>query len=99
MGIGFRSAYQHGNARHRTQLARFGEVKRGGIGIASVGEVTQDIAREQKPPAIEGAAVINTVIFRQSSRQSGAAQGRCRAERQRRPVYRLATSCNQQGLT
>ena len=56
------------------QLARFGEVKRGGIGIASVGEINQEIAKENRLPAIEG-ALINTVISGSPADKAGIKKG------------------------
>jgi serine protease Do/serine protease DegQ len=73
VGIGF-AVPTNMAMRVMEQLARFGEVKRGGIGIAAVGEVNQEIAREQKLPAIEG-AVINTVISGSPADKAGLKRG------------------------
>lgn len=97
VGIGF-AVPTNMAMRVMDQLARFGEVKRGGIGIAAVGEVTQDIAKEQKLPAIEG-AVINTVISGSPADKAGLRKGDVVLNANGRPVRTGYDLRNQQGLT
>ena len=97
VGIGF-AVPTNMAMRVMDQLARFGEVKRGGIGIAAVGEVTWDIAKEQKLPAIEG-AVINTVISGSPADKAGLRKGDVVLNANGRPVRTGYDLRNQQGLT
>jgi Do/DeqQ family serine protease len=80
------------------QLAKFGEVKRGGIGIAAVGEVNQEIAKENKLPTIEG-AVINTVIGGSPADKAGLKKGDVVTAVNGRPVRTGYDLRNQQALT
>jgi Do/DeqQ family serine protease len=73
VGIGF-AVPTNMTMRVMDQLAKFGEVKRGGIGIFAIGEVNQEIAKENKLPAIEG-AVINTVIGGSPADKAGLKKG------------------------
>jgi len=97
VGIGF-AVPTNMAMRVMDQLARFGEVKRGGIGIAAVGEVNQEIAKEQKLPAIEG-AVINTVISGSPADKAGLKKGDVVLHANGRAVRTGYDLRNQQGLT
>ena len=97
VGIGF-AVPTNMAMRVMDQLARFGEVKRGGIGIAAVGEVNQEIAREQKLPTIEG-AVINTVISGSPADKAGLKKGDVVLSANGRAVRTGYDLRNQQGLT
>jgi len=72
VGIGF-AVPTNMAMRVMDQLARFGEVKRGGIGIASVGEINQEIAKENRLPAIEGALRRIMWVIKQSFFHGGTA--------------------------
>ncbi len=97
VGIGF-AVPTNMAMRVMDQLARFGEVKRGGIGIAAVGEVNQEIAREQRLPAIEG-AVINTVISGSPADKAGVKKGDVVVSANGRAVRTGYDLRNQQALT
>lgn len=97
VGIGF-AVPTNMAMRVMDQLAKFGEVKRGGIGIAAVGEVNQDIAKENKLPAIEG-AVINTVIGGSPADKAGLKKGDVVTAVNGRPVRTGYDLRNQQALT
>jgi Do/DeqQ family serine protease len=97
VGIGF-AVPTNMAMRVMDQLARFGEVKRGGIGIAAVGEVNQEIAKENKLPAIEG-AVINTVIGGSPADKAGLKKGDVVTAVNGRPVRTGYDLRNQQALT
>lgn len=97
VGIGF-AVPTNMAIRVMDQLARFGEVKRGGIGIAAVGEVNQEIAKEQKLPAIEG-AVINTVISGSPADKAGLKKGDVVVTANGRNVRTGYDLRNVQGLT
>ena len=97
VGIGF-AVPTNMAMRVMDQLARFGEVKRGGIGIAAVGEVNQEIAKEQKLPSIEG-AVINTVISGSPADKAGLKKGDVVLSANGRAVRTGYDLRNQQGLT
>ncbi len=97
VGIGF-AVPTNMAMRVMDQLARFGEVKRGGIGIAAVGEVNQEIAKEQKLPAIEG-AVINTVISGSPADKAGLKKGDVVVTANGRNVRTGYDLRNVQGLT
>ncbi|MEO7279833.1 MAG: Do family serine endopeptidase [Casimicrobium sp.] len=97
VGIGF-AVPTNMAMRVMDQLARFGEVKRGGIGIAAVGEVNQEIAREHKLPAIEG-AVITTVITGSPADKAGLKKGDVVLHANGRAVRTGYDLRNQQGLT
>ncbi|HPV24221.1 MAG TPA: PDZ domain-containing protein, partial [Casimicrobium sp.] len=97
VGIGF-AVPTNMAMRVMDQLSRFGEVKRGGIGIAAVGEVNQEIAKEQRLPAIEG-AVINTVISGSPADKAGVRKGDVVVSANGRPVRTGYDLRNQQALT
>lgn len=97
VGIGF-AVPTNMAMRVMDQLARFGEVKRGGIGIAAVGEVNQEIAKEQKLPAIEG-AVINTIISGSPADKAGLRKGDVVVAANGRNVRTGYDLRNVQGLT
>ena len=97
VGIGF-AVPTNMAMRVMDQLAKFGEVKRGGIGIAAVGEVNQEIAKEQKLPTIEG-AVINTVISGSPADKAGLKKGDVVLGANGRAVRTGYDLRNQQGLT
>jgi Do/DeqQ family serine protease len=97
VGIGF-AVPTNMAMRVMDQLAKFGEVKRGGIGIAAVGEVNQEIAKENKLPAIEG-AVINTVIGGSPADKAGLKKGDVVTAVNGRPVRTGYDLRNQQALT
>lgn len=97
VGIGF-AVPTNMAMRVMDQLSRFGEVKRGGIGIAAVGEVTQEIAREHRLPAIEG-AVINTVISGSPADKAGLKKGDVVTVANGRSVRTGYDLRNVQGLT
>jgi serine protease Do/serine protease DegQ len=97
VGIGF-AVPTNMAMRVMDQLSRFGEVKRGGIGIAAVGEVNQEIAKEQRLPAIEG-AVINTVISGSPADKAGVKKGDVVVSANGRPVRTGYDLRNQQALT
>ncbi|TAG78504.1 MAG: Do family serine endopeptidase [Betaproteobacteria bacterium] len=97
VGIGF-AVPTNMAMRVMDQLAKFGEVKRGGIGIAAVGEVNQEIAKENKLPAIEG-AVINTVIGGSPADKAGLKKGDIVTAVNGRPVRTGYDLRNQQALT
>lgn len=97
VGIGF-AVPTNMAARVMDQLARFGEVKRGGIGIVAVAEVNQDIAKEQRLPAIEG-AVITTVISGSPADKVGIKKGDVVIAANGRPVRTGYDFRNQQALT
>lgn len=97
VGIGF-AVPTNMAMRVMDQLSKFGEVKRGGIGIAAVGEVNQEIAKENKLPAIEG-AVINTVIGGSPADKAGLKKGDIVTAVNGRPVRTGYDLRNQQALT
>ncbi len=97
VGIGF-AVPTNMAMRVMDQLSRFGEVKRGGIGIAAVGEVNQDIAKENKLASIEG-AVINTVIGGSPADKAGLKKGDVVTAVNGRPVRTGYDLRNQQALT
>jgi Do/DeqQ family serine protease len=97
VGIGF-AVPTNMAMRVTDQLAKFGEVKRGGIGIFAVGEVTQEIAKENRLPAIEG-AVINTVISGSPADKAGLKKGDVVTGVNGRPVRTSYDLRNQQALT
>lgn len=97
VGIGF-AVPTNMAIRVMDQLARFGEVKRGGIGIAAVGEVNQEIAKENKLASIEG-AVINTVIGGSPADKAGLKKGDVVTAVNGRPVRTGYDLRNQQALT
>jgi Do/DeqQ family serine protease len=97
VGIGF-AVPTNMAMRVMDQLARFGEVKRGGIGIAQVGEVNQEIAKENKLAAIEG-AVITTVIGGSPADKAGLKKGDVVTAVNGRPVRTGYDLRNQQALT
>ncbi len=97
VGIGF-AVPSNMAMRVTEQLARFGEVRRGGIGIAAVSEVTQEIAREQRLPAIEG-AVIAAVISGSPAERAGIRRGDVVVAANGRPVRTGYDLRNQQALT
>ena len=97
VGIGF-AVPTNMAMRVMDQLAKFGEVKRGGIGIAALGEVNQEIAKEQKLPAIEG-AVINTVIAGSPADKAGLKKGDVVLSANGRAIRTGYDLRNQQGLT
>ncbi len=97
VGIGF-AVPTNMVMRVMDQLAKFGEVKRGGIGIAAVGEVNQEIAKENKLPAIEG-AVINTVIGGSPADKAGLKKGDVVTAVNGRTVRTGYDLRNQQALT
>jgi serine protease Do/serine protease DegQ len=97
VGIGF-AVPTNMAMRVMDQLAKFGEVKRGGIGIAAVGEVNQEIAKEAKLAAIEG-AVINTVIGGSPADKAGLKKGDIVTAVNGRPVRTGYDLRNQQALT
>ena len=97
VGIGF-AVPTNMAIRVMDQLAKFGEVKRGGIGIAAVGEVTQEIARESRLQAIEG-AVINTVISGSPADKAGLKKGDVVTAVNGRVVRTSYDLRNQQALT
>jgi Do/DeqQ family serine protease len=97
VGIGF-AVPTNMAMRVMDQLSKFGEVKRGGIGIAAVGEVNQEIAKENKLPAIEG-AVINTVIGGSPADKAGLKKGDVVTAVNGRPVRTGYDLRNQQALT
>jgi len=97
VGIGF-AVPTNMAMRVMDQLSRFGEVKRGGIGIAAVGEVTQDVAREHKLTQIEG-AVINAVISGSPADKAGLKKGDVVLSANGRAVRTGYDLRNQQGLT
>ena len=97
VGIGF-AVPTNMAMRVMDQLSHFGEVKRGGIGIAAVGEVTQEIAREQRLPAIEG-AVISAVISGSPADKAGVRKGDVVVTANGRSVRTGYDLRNLQGLT
>jgi Do/DeqQ family serine protease len=97
VGIGF-AVPTNMVMRVMDQLAKFGEVKRGGIGIAAVGEVNQEIAKENKLLSIEG-AVINTVIGGSPADKAGLKKGDVVTAVNGRPVRTGYDLRNQQALT
>lgn len=97
VGIGF-AVPTNMAMRVMDQLAKFGEVKRGGIGIAAVGEVNQEIAKEAKLASIEG-AVINTVIGGSPADKAGLKKGDIVTAVNGRPVRTGYDLRNQQALT
>jgi Do/DeqQ family serine protease len=97
VGIGF-AVPTNMAMRVMDQLSKFGEVKRGGIGIAAVGEVNQEIAKENKLPAIEG-AVITTVIGGSPADKAGLKKGDVVTAVNGRPVRTGYDLRNQQALT
>jgi Do/DeqQ family serine protease len=97
VGIGF-AVPTNMAMRVMDQLAKFGEVKRGGIGIAQVGEVNQEIAKENKLAAIEG-AVITTVIGGSPAEKAGLKKGDVVTAVNGRPVRTGYDLRNQQALT
>ena len=97
VGIGF-AVPTNMAMRVMDQLARFGEVKRGGIGIASVGEVTQEIARTHRLPAIEG-ALIESVISGSPAERAGLRKGDVVVTANGRGVRSAHDLRNVQGLT
>jgi Do/DeqQ family serine protease len=97
VGIGF-AVPTNMAMRVMDQLAKFGEVKRGGIGIAAVGEVTQEIAKENRLLAIEG-AVISTVISGSPADKAGLKRGDVVTGVNGRPVRTSYDLRNQQALT
>jgi Do/DeqQ family serine protease len=97
VGIGF-AVPTNMAMRVMDQLAKFGEVKRGGIGIAAVGEVNQEIAKENKLATIEG-AVINTVIGGSPADKAGLKKGDVVTAVNGRPVRTGYDLRNQQALT
>ncbi len=97
VGIGF-AVPTNMAMRVMDQLAKFGEVKRGGIGIAAVGEVNQEIAKENKLPTIEG-AVIATVIGGSPADKAGLKKGDVVTAVNGRPVRTGYDLRNQQALT
>ena len=97
VGIGF-AVPTNMAMRVMDQLARFGEVKRGGIGIAAVGEVNQEIAKSQRLPSIEG-AVIDAVISGSPADKAGLKKGDVVLSANGRAVRTGYDLRNQQGLT
>jgi Do/DeqQ family serine protease len=97
VGIGF-AVPTNMAMRVMDQLAKFGEVKRGGIGIAAVGEVNQEIAKENKLSTIEG-AVIATVIGGSPADKAGLKKGDVVTAVNGRPVRTGYDLRNQQALT
>ena len=97
VGIGF-AVPTNMAMRVMDQLARFGEVKRGGIGIASVGEINQEIAKENRLPAIEG-ALINAVISGSPADKAGIKKGDVVVAVNGRTVRTGYDLRNQQALT
>jgi len=97
VGIGF-AVPTNMAMRVAEQLARYGEVRRGGIGIAAVAEVTQAIAREQRLPAIEG-AVIAAVVAGSPADRAGIRRGDVVIAANGRPVRTGYDLRNQQALT
>ena len=97
VGIGF-AVPTNMAMRVMDQLARFGEVKRGGIGIAAVGEVNQEIAKKERLPAIEG-AVIETLISGSPADKAGLKKGDVVLSANGRAVRTGYDLRNQQGLT
>ena len=97
VGIGF-AVPTNMAIRVMDQLARFGEVKRGGIGIASVGEINQEIAKENRLPTIEG-ALINAVISGSPADKAGIKKGDVVVAVNGRTVRTGYDLRNQQALT
>jgi Do/DeqQ family serine protease len=97
VGIGF-AVPTNMVMRVMDQLAKFGEVKRGGIGIAAVGEVNQEIAKDNKLPAIEG-AIIGSVISGSPADKAGLKKGDVVTAVNGRPVRTGYDLRNQQALT
>ena len=97
VGIGF-AVPTNMAIRVMDQLARFGEVKRGGIGIAAVGEVNQEIAKENRLAAIEG-ALINVVISGSPAEKAGIKKGDVVVAVNGRTVRTGYDLRNQQALT
>ncbi len=97
VGIGF-AVPTNMAMRVMDQLAKFGEVKRGGIGIAAISEVNQEIAKENRLPTIEG-AVIATVIGGSPADKAGLKKGDVVTAVNGRPVRTGYDLRNQQALT
>jgi Do/DeqQ family serine protease len=97
VGIGF-AVPTNMAMRVMDQLAKFGEVKRGGIGIAAVGEVTQEIAKENKLTSIEG-AFIGSVISGSPADKAGLKKGDVVTAVNGRAVRTGYDLRNQQALT
>ena len=97
VGIGF-AVPTNMAMRVMDQLAKFGEVKRGGIGIAALGEVNQEIAKRERLPAIEG-ALIESVISGSPADKAGLKKGDVVLSANGRAVRTGYDLRNQQGLT
>jgi S1-C subfamily serine protease len=97
VGIGF-AVPTNMAMRVMDQLARFGEVKRGGIGIEAVGEINQEIAKENRLPAIEG-ALIKLVISGSPAEKAGIKKGDVVVAVNGRSVRTGYDLRNQQALT
>jgi S1-C subfamily serine protease len=97
VGIGF-AVPTNMAMRVMDQLARFGEVKRGGIGIEAVGEINQEIAKENRLPAIEG-ALIKLVISGSPAEKAGVKKGDVVVAVNGRTVRTGYDLRNQQALT
>ncbi|MCX8098240.1 MAG: Do family serine endopeptidase [Casimicrobiaceae bacterium] len=97
VGIGF-AVPSNMAMRVMEQLVRYGEVRRGGTGIAAVAEVTQEIAREQHLPAIEG-AVIASVVSGSPAERAGLRRGDVVIAANGRPIRTAYDLRNQQALT
>ncbi len=97
VGIGF-AVPTNMAMRVMDQLVRFGEVKRGGIGIYAISEINQEIARENRLPTIEG-ALINTVISGSPADKAGIKKGDVVVAVNGRTVRTGYDLRNQQALT
>ena len=97
VGIGF-AVPTNMAMRVMDQLARFGEVKRGGIGIEAVGEINQEIAKENRLATIEG-ALIKLVISGSPAEKAGIKKGDVVVAVNGRTVRTGYDLRNQQALT